>query len=126
MPADRVVIMHRACWASLALLIALQLVESFLQQPPALVWVMRVLPLLVFVPGMLKDNLRSYIWICFVSLLYFLTLVLRLFAEPTNPVAILAMCSVVALFTTAMLYVRWRAQQLKQAHQDGEPHAEGE
>ena len=101
-------------FASLVLLVILQLLESFVQQPPVMVWVLRVLPLLIFVPGMIADKLRSYIWLCFVSLLYFLTLVLRLFADPANPLAILAMVSVISLFVSAMLYVRWRAQQLKE------------
>ncbi len=105
---------RRLSFTSLAVLASLQLLESFVQQPPAMVWVLRVLPLLIFVPGMIADKLRSYIWLCFVSLLYFLTLVLRLFADPENPVAILAMVSVISLLVSAMLYVRWRAQQLKE------------
>jgi uncharacterized membrane protein len=107
-------------WGSLLLLALLQLVESVLQQPPLLVWIVRVLPLLIFVPGMRKDNLRSYIWLCFVCLLYFMTLVLRLFAQPTNPVAILAMICVVTLFVASMLYVRWRAQELKKENPDAQ------
>ena len=39
-------------FASLVLLVILQLLESFVQQPPVMVWVLRVLPLLIFVPGM--------------------------------------------------------------------------
>jgi uncharacterized membrane protein len=101
-------------FSSLALLVALQLLASWQQQPPGIVWVFRIAPLLIFVPGMIADKLRSYIWLCFVSLLYFTTLVLRLFAEPSNLVAILAMASVVSLFIGAMLYVRWRGQELRE------------
>jgi uncharacterized membrane protein len=119
---SRVRLSRQITWGSLLLLALLQLVESVLQQPPLLVWIMRVLPLLIFVPGMRKDNLRSYIWLCFVCLLYFMTLVLRLFAQPTNPVAILAMICVVSLFVASMLYVRWRAQELKKEN----PNAQGE
>ncbi len=64
--ADRVTITHKLTWLSLTLLLVLQLIESAIQQPPLLIWVVRVMPLLIFVPGMLKDNLRSYIWACFV------------------------------------------------------------
>jgi uncharacterized membrane protein len=42
------------------------------------------------------------------------TLVLRLFANPFSIVAILGMTSVVTLFIAAMLYVRWRAQEIKE------------
>ena len=43
-----------------------------------------VMPLFIFLPGMLRDNLRSYIWLCFVCLGYFLRLVQRIFAEPDS------------------------------------------
>jgi uncharacterized membrane protein len=99
--------------ASLSLLVGLELLDSALQQPPLIVWLMRVLPLLIFVPGMWRDKLRSYIWLCFVCLLYFMVLVLRLFAEPTNMLLITAMASLVTLFISSMLYVRWRARELQ-------------
>jgi uncharacterized membrane protein len=114
MSESRVRITRLVCWTSLAALACLQLVESFLQPTPTLIWIMRVLPLLVFLPGIIADNLRSYIWLCFVCLLYFMTLVLRLFADPHSIVAILGMISVVSLFITGMFYVRWRAQELKE------------
>jgi uncharacterized membrane protein len=114
MPDPRVRISRRLAWISLAALAVLQLLVSFQQPTPTLVWIMRVLPLLIFLPGIIADNLRSYIWLCFVCLLYFVTLVLRLFADPFSIVAILAMTSVVTLFIAAMLYVRWRAQEMKE------------
>ena len=70
-------------------------------------------PLLLFVPGMLKDRLRSYIWICFVSLGYFIVLVERLFAQPGSWLAIIGLVAVTSLFISAMLYVRWRARELR-------------
>ncbi len=103
---------------SLGALLAVQVVESVSRQPPVLIWLVRLLPLLIFVPGMRADNLRSYIWLCFVCLLYFMMLVLRLFAEPTNIVSILGMVSVVSLFVSSMLYVRWRARQLRKEVSD--------
>ena len=62
---------------------------------------------------MLKDNLRSFIWLCFVCLVYFLILVQRIFAQPDNPLVIAGLASVVILFIAAMLYVRWRARELR-------------
>jgi len=115
MVSSRTVLLTRQfTFACLACLVGAQLIASAAQQPPLLIWVLRVAPLLIFFPGMLADRLRSYIWLCFVCLLYFVTLVLRLFADPTNPIAILGMASVVGLFVGAMLYVRWRAQELRE------------
>jgi uncharacterized membrane protein len=115
---DRVWISHRVAAFSLGALLATQVVESWLQQAPLFIWVIRLLPLLVFIPGMRADKLRSYIWVCFVCLLYFMMLVLRLFADPTRLVSIVGMTSVVCLFVSAMLYVRWRARQLKKEIHD--------
>jgi uncharacterized membrane protein len=78
----------------------------------------------LFVPGMARDKLRSYIWLCFVSLMYFMNLVVRLFADPTGPRGVVGMTSVVVLFIAAMLYVRWRAQSLRQAQQATTPDEE--
>lgn len=113
MSRDRVWISHRIAAFSLGSLLAAQVVESWFQQAPLFIWVIRLLPLIIFIPGMRADKLRSYIWVCFVSLLYFMMLVLRLFADPTKLVSIVGMISVVSLFVSAMLYVRWRARQLK-------------
>ena len=73
----------------------------------------KLVPLLLFLPGMYRDNLRSYIWLCFLSNMYFVVLVQRAFATPSDPLVIVGLVAVVALFTFAMLYVRWRARDLK-------------
>jgi uncharacterized membrane protein len=109
-PSDKAYIFT---WLSWAVLLIVQLVDTWLYQLPLIVLIGRVLPLLIFLPGMLKDNLRSYIWLCFVSLLYFIALVERLFAQPGSVLAALGMLSVVTLFIAAMMFVRWRARDLK-------------
>jgi uncharacterized membrane protein len=58
--------------------------------------------------------LRSFIWLCFVCLGYFLILVQRVFAQPDNLLVIGGLIAVVILFIAAMLYVRWRARELRQ------------
>jgi len=96
------------------LLLIVQVLDSWFTQVPWIIVLGKILPLLIFLPGIIGDNLRSYIWLCFVSLLYFLVLVERLFAQPDNVLAILGMTAVVTLFTCAMLYVRWRARELRE------------
>ena len=107
-PSDKA---HALTWLSLLVLLVVQLADAWLSQPPWIIWLGKVFPLLIFVPGMLKNNLRSYIWLCFVSLIYFLVSVERLFATPNNPLAITGMIAVVVLFIAAMLFVRWRARE---------------
>ena len=104
-----------AVFLSLTLLVAAQALDSWVRQAPAVIWALRIVPLLVFLPGLFRDRARTYIWLCFVILLYCLTLVLRLFNDPADPVAWVGMSCVVILFTAAMLYARWRSQELRAA-----------
>ncbi|MEM9257422.1 MAG: DUF2069 domain-containing protein [Pseudomonadota bacterium] len=101
------------CWLSLATLLAQQAADAAVHSVPWPIWVVKLLPLLLFVPGMLRDNLRSHIWLCFVCLGYFAQLVLRLFVHPDSALLITGMVAVVVLFVSAMLYVRWRARWLR-------------
>lgn len=104
---------HLLVWVSWAVLLLQQLADAWLQQVPWIIWLGKLLPLLIFLPGLLRDRLRSYIWLCFVSLLYFIALVERLFAVPGSPLAVTGMVAVVVLFVAAMMYVRWRARELR-------------
>ncbi len=110
---ERTAITRRAVLVSFTVLILTQLLDSWVRQPPLTIWVLRVLPLLIFIPGLVRDAVRTYIWLCFVILLYFVTVVLRLFYDPADPVAWVAMASIVVFFNTAMLYARWRSQELR-------------
>jgi uncharacterized membrane protein len=101
------------CWLSFGVLLTQQFTEMWRAGAPWIIWIAILLPLLIFVPGMLRDNLRSFIWLCFVSLLYFIRLVIDLFEDPQNLAAVIGMLAVVLLFCSAMMYVRWRARELR-------------
>lgn len=103
-------------WASWILLTLQQGLDSFLHSAPWFIWWVKLFPLLLFLPGMLRDNLRSYIWLCFVCLGYFLILVQRVFATPESLIVWVGLLANVVLFVAAMLYVRWRARQLRTQH----------
>jgi len=106
---------HCLIWVAWGVLVVQQLADAWLHQAPWIVWLAYCLPLLIFLPGMLRDKLRSYIWLCFISLLYFTRLVVNLFAEPGSALAIAGMVAVVTLFIAAMMYVRWRAREFRAA-----------
>lgn len=103
------------CWV---LLLLQQTADALLTGLPWIIWLGKLLPLLLFLPGMLRDRLRSYIWLCFVCLLYFIALVERVFALPGQALAWLGLAAVVTLFCSAMFYVRWRARALRQLSTD--------
>jgi len=108
-------IAHVFLWVAWAILLLQQLLDAWQYQLPWIIWLVKLLPLLIFLPGMLRDNLRTYIWLCFVSLGYFVALVERLFALPGNIPAAIGTVAVVTLFIAGMMYVRWRARELRQA-----------
>lgn len=108
-------IAHGLLWFAWAVLLVQQLIDAWQMQLPWIIWLGKLLPLLIFLPGMLRDRLRTYIWLCFVSLLYFIALVERLFALPGNIPAAIGTAAVVTLFIAAMMYVRWRARELREA-----------
>jgi len=84
-----------ASWGFWLVLLAQQALDAFVREAPWIIWVAYLLPLLIFLPGMLRDRLRSYVWLCFVALLYFVRLVERLFAEPGALPPIVGMIAVV-------------------------------
>ena len=103
----------RLTWLSWSALLLQQAADAWVHQAPWFIWVLKLMPLLLFLPGMRKDNLRSYIWLCFICLGYFMILVQRIFAQPDSLLVISGLVAVVLLFIAAMLYVRWRARELR-------------
>ncbi len=104
---------HVVTWLAWAVLLLTQIIDVWIHQIPAIILLGKLLPLFIFLPGMVRENLRSYVWLCFVSLLYFISLVERLFAQPDSLLATAGMIAVVSLFISSMLFVRWRARELK-------------
>ena len=108
-------IAHGLLWLAWTVLLLQQVVDAWQYQLPWIIWLVKLVPLLIFLPGMLRDRLRTYIWLCFVSLGYFVALVERLFALPGDIPAAIATVAVVTLFIAGMMYVRWRARELRAA-----------
>ncbi len=68
--------------------------------------------ILVFLPGMLKQQVRSYIWLCLILLIMFIASVAIAFAC-TSALTIAEVFLVVSLFIASMLFIRWRSRELK-------------
>ena len=100
-------------WLSLAVLLGAQGVYAWQRAAPVVVWLCLFLPLLVLLPGLYRDRLRSVVWLSFVSLMYFLWSVLRVFAQPDSLRAQVELLAVVVLFLCAMFYIRQRARELR-------------
>ena len=102
-------------WLFWLALLTQQTIAELRFNAPVQLLVIQALPLLVFMPGVAKDNLRSVIWLTFVLLGYFVWAVLAAFARSDDPLAQLGVALIVALFTVAALYIRFRGRELKSA-----------
>ncbi|MFC3116625.1 DUF2069 domain-containing protein [Cellvibrio fontiphilus] len=90
----------------LALLVALS-INSLLGDKFNLVhWLIAVVPLLIFIPGLIKPQHRTYSWLCFVLLMYFLFLVPLLMSYWSLIYWVLTLL-VTVLFAAAMMTSRW-------------------
>lgn len=110
-------------WLSLIsylLLLVLLVMTTLLYPPPAqtslaLVLGVKLVPLLILLPGLLKASDRSHIWLCFVVLLYFTQTVLDVTATQGAWPFIL-MCSLtLVIFLSSMMHVHWVKKAAKQA-----------
>ncbi|WOD10321.1 DUF2069 domain-containing protein [Pseudomonas sp. NyZ704] len=67
-------------------------------------------PLLIFMPGMLKGNIRTHAWLCFAVNLYFIYGVLTCFQPERMLYGSLLTGFSTLFFIPAMGYVRWGFQ----------------
>ena len=73
---------------------------------------LHLVPLLCFLPSLMRQHIRSYVWFCFMLLGYFLVAVPNALGCSTV-LNILEPILVVVLFTAAMMHVRWRSRAIK-------------
>lgn len=91
--------------------LSLLIVPGCGRQPSMVIWLLHMLPLLLFVVGVIKQNVRTHVWLCFVMLGYFLLAVQNIFVCQSLLNA-LELALIVVLFIAAMMYVRWRSRAL--------------
>ncbi len=67
-----------------------------------------LIPLLLFAPGVWRENPRSLIMLCFVTLLYFAVVVINLFKPTRSGFDWIELLFIVSLFISAMMFSRWK------------------
>lgn len=89
---------------------------------PWVILLIELVPLLVLAPGMLSGSPRGHSWTCFVVNLYFIKGALAAYDPNRSLFGILEMLASLAVFISALLYVRWRFQySRKQAGEGQQP-----
>lgn len=88
-------------------------IPSCQRQPNVVVWALSLLPLIVFMPALIRHWLRACAWLCFILLFYFL-LAVNVAMTCSSLATGLEVVSVVVLFVATMLYIRWQSRLNKQ------------
>ena len=94
-------------WLSYWVLIVSLIAGGLVSGTPAILLVFVVIPLLIFIPGMRRENHRTISMLCFTTLLYFTAIVANLFEPDRSFFDISAVIAVATLFTVSMMYSRW-------------------
>jgi len=77
---------------------------------PWVILLIELVPLLLLLPGMLLGSARGHSFTCYVVNLYFIKGALAAFDPNRQLFGVLEMAASVAVFCSAMVYVRWRHQ----------------
>ncbi len=104
-------------FALCGLLAAWHLVVLPVSSKPWFIALLHILPMLAFLPGIVRRKPRVFVWLCFFILLYFCQGVINAFALPSTDgiLGLLETLLTVDLFIAAMLAARYLAQLQSQA-----------
>lgn len=99
-------------WASYILLLLMMTITSlpsFLPEgsSPWVIGGVKLFPLLIVLPGLIKDSLRAYTWLCFIVLFYFTQAVVEAFLSKGGSLDLFITLLTVAIFLSAMFYIKW-------------------
>ena len=96
------------------LLLAALTFSTFVPGPPegvsiVLVLCVKFIPLLIVLPGLLLNKLRSHVWLCFIVLFYFIRAFVDAYMRDDSLIidSILTLLTVI-VFIAAMYFVKWQ------------------
>ena len=87
---------------------------------PWVILLIELVPLLLLAPGMIVGSARGHSWMCFVVNLYFIKGALAAYDPNRQFFGVLEMAASLAVFCSALLYVRWRYQLNRKLAGEGE------
>ncbi|MBB5209862.1 DUF2069 domain-containing protein [Microbulbifer hydrolyticus] len=103
-------IAHKLNWVCYGGLLLLFAVWNLLLGGSVKWWLLQTVPLLLVLPGMLKQHQRSYLWLCFILLLYITAGIVDVMM-PTRGWQHGALTALsLILFISAMMTSRWLVQ----------------
>jgi len=99
-------------WATYVLMLLMMIVTSLPGQIPQgssvmLILAVKLAPLLIVLPGLARDQLRAYTWLCFIILFYFTQAVVESFLSLAASTDLFITALTVIMFLSAMFYIKW-------------------
>jgi uncharacterized membrane protein len=94
--------------SSYALLLVNITINLWTENAPWVIFLVYLVPLLIFLPGMITDTIRNLIWMGFALLMYFAILVYKLSVPEPRALDISELVLTVVLFSASMFYARIR------------------
>ena len=74
---------------------------------PLFILTVKLIPLLILMPGLFLDHLRAFIWLCFIVLFYFTQSVVEAFLSSGANIDLFITALTVIMFLSAMFYIKW-------------------
>lgn len=90
------------------------------------IWLMHILPLILFLPGMLRGNARTFIYLCFLLLFYFALSVANTFLPDYGWYPWVETALIIVLFLSVMMHTRWSQRQASEQRQHSQGKGAGE
>ena len=94
--------------SSYALLILTIAVNLWTENAPWAAFLFFLIPLLIFLPGMIADTVRNLIWMGFALMMYFVIVVYKLSVPEPQALDIAECVLTILLFSASMFYARIR------------------
>lgn len=79
------------------------------------IWLFKILPLLLFIPGLIARKHSTSAWLSYMTMLYFVLAVLLAFTRGAEGWGWALTITTLVMFIASMLFTRWRKADLKQA-----------
>ena len=81
--------------------------ETMQKQPDLIIWAIQLLPLAILLPGLIRGGYRSYAWLCYVVMIYFMAAVINVFTPGYSWPPYIEIGLAVTIFIAALLYARF-------------------
>ncbi len=77
---------------------------------PIVLWLFKCLPLLMFIPALIKGGQKTASWLSYVTMIYFILAVLLMFTSGADIWGGLMVLATSILFIATMMYTRWKKE----------------